>query len=239
MERIAVIIPAFNEQDSIEQVVAHVHQAAQQAGLYYWPVVVNDKSTDNTADIIDGLDCTALQLPINLGIGGAVQTGFKYALLNGFDKAIQIDGDGQHPPTEIEKVYHAMQQGGYNVMIGSRFIDGSGFQSTFMRRMGIKYFMGLNRLLLGKTIYDNTSGMRMLDRKALELVSDYYPDEYPEPESAIIYVKCGLNLGEVQVNMQERQGGVSSIGGASSVYYMLKVSLAILYTYFRLSWGKK
>lgn len=239
MERIAVIIPAFNEQDAIEKVVASVHSAAKQAELSYWPVVVNDKSTDHTAEIIERLECTALQLPINLGIGGAVQTGFKYALQAGFDKAIQIDGDGQHPPTEIAKVYHAMQQGGYNVMIGSRFIDGSGFQSTFMRRVGIKYFMWLNKLLLGKTIYDNTSGMRMLDRKALELVSEYYPDEYPEPESAIIYVKSGLKLGEVQVNMLERQGGVSSIGGASSVYYMLKVTLAILYTYFRLSWGKK
>lgn len=239
MERIAVIIPAFNEQDSIEQVVADVHLAAERSGLEYWPVVVNDKSTDSTANIIEKLPCTALQLPINLGIGGAVQTGFKYAFLNGFDRAIQIDGDGQHPPAEIEKVYRAMVAGGYNVMIGSRFIDGSGFQSTFMRRLGIKYFMALNRLLLGQTIYDNTSGMRMLDRKALELVVDYYPDEYPEPESAVIYVKNGLKLGEVQVNMQERQGGVSSIDGASSIYYMLKVSLAILYTYFRSSWGKK
>lgn len=233
MERVAVIIPAYNEQDAIANVVAQVHHASKLVGVYYWPVIVNDCSQDNTADIINKLDCTALHLPVNLGIGGAVQTGFKYALANNFDYAIQIDGDGQHPPTEIIKVLEGIRQG-YDVMIGSRFIDGSGFQSTWLRRAGIKHFMVLNKLLMGVTIYDNTSGMRMLNRKAMELTSEYYPDEYPEPESTVIYIMNGLKLGEVQVQMLERQGGVSSIAGAASVYYMFKVSLAVIFTYIRL-----
>lgn len=238
MDRIAVIIPAYNEAASIAQVVQQVHTASQLAGVHYWPVVVNDCSKDNTGAIIDGLPCTALHLPVNLGIGGAVQTGFKYALENDYTYAIQIDGDGQHPPTEIVKIYTGIQQG-YDVMIGSRFIDGSGFQSTTLRRAGIRYFMWLNRVLLGVTIYDNTSGMRMLNRKAMALVGEYYPDEYPEPESAVIYLMNGLKLGEVQVQMLERQGGVSSIGGSASVYYMVKVSLAVVFTWFRLKISKR
>lgn len=235
MDRIAVVIPAYNEEAAIADVVAAVHAAAQETGLSLWPVVVNDCSKDNTAKIIARLNCTALNLPVNLGIGGAVQTGYKYALRNGFTHGVQIDGDGQHPPVEIAKIYNHMRHNGLDVVIGSRFIDGSGFQSTFMRRVGIKYFKILNQLLLGITVYDNTSGMRLLGIKALKLVNEYYPDEYPEPESLIFFVKNGLKVGEHQVEMRERQGGVSSISGFGAVYYMLKVSLAIIFTYIRLS----
>lgn len=235
MDRIAVVIPAYNEEAAIADVVRSVHAAAQETGLPLWPVVVNDCSKDSTADIIAGLECTALNLPVNLGIGGAVQTGYKYALRNDFTHGVQIDGDGQHPPVEIAKIYTHMQQQGLDVVIGSRFIEGSGFQSTFMRRLGIKYFKFLNRLLLGVTVYDNTSGMRLLGVKALELVNDYYPDEYPEPESLVFFVKNGLKVGERQVEMRERQGGVSSISGFGAVYYMFKVSLAIVFTHIRLS----
>lgn len=235
MDKIAVIIPAYNEEASIAAVVEEVHRASAEAGLYYWPVVVNDCSKDRTGEIISQLSCTALQLPINLGIGGAVQTGFKYALLNGFTHAVQVDGDGQHPPVELKKMYHYMQQSGCDVVVGSRFLEGTGFQSSFMRRFGIKYFMRLNQLLVGVRVHDSTSGLRMLNQKALAVVSSDYPDEYPEPEAVILYTKNGLKIGEVQVEMRERQGGVSSIDGVRSVYYMAKVTIAILYTFIRLT----
>ncbi len=235
MDKIAVIIPAYNEEASIAAVVADVHQASKEAGVHYWPVVVNDCSKDRTGQIISELPCTALQLPINLGIGGAVQTGFKFALLNGYTHAVQVDGDGQHPPVELLKMYNYMNASGNDVVIGSRFLEGKGFQSSAMRRFGIKYFMRLNKLLVGVTINDSTSGLRMLNQNALKVVSKDYPDEYPEPEAVILYVKNGLKIGEVQVEMRERQGGVSSIDGVRSVYYMAKVTIAILYTYIRLT----
>lgn len=235
MDKIAVVIPAYNEEASIAAVVASVHVASKQSGVHYWPVVVNDCSKDRTGQIISQLECTALQLPINLGIGGAVQTGFKYALLNGYTHAVQVDGDGQHPPVELIKLYNKMEKEGFDVMIGSRFLEGTGFQSSFMRRVGINYFKHLNNLLVGVTINDSTSGLRMLNKNALKVVSNDYPDEYPEPEAVILYVKNGLKIGEVQVEMRERQGGVSSIDGVRSVYYMAKVTIAILYTYIRLT----
>ncbi|CAN5322675.1 glycosyltransferase family 2 protein [soil metagenome] len=235
MHKIAVIIPAYNEEASIAAVVEEVHLASADAGLYYWPVVINDCSKDRTGQIISELACTALQLPINLGIGGAVQTGFKFALLNGFTHAVQVDGDGQHPPAELQKLYHHMQQSGCDVVVGSRFLEKTGFQSSAMRRFGIQYFMRLNKLLVGATVHDSTSGLRMLNQKALAVVSKDYPDEYPEPEAVILYVKNGLKIGEVQVQMRERQGGVSSIDGVRSIYYMAKVTIAILYTYIRLT----
>ncbi len=160
MDKIAVIIPAYNEEASIAAVVAEVHRASQEAGIHYWPVVINDCSKDRTGEIISQLPCTALQLPINLGIGGAVQTGFKYALLNGYTHAVQVDGDGQHPPAELIKLYRHMQQHGLDVVVGSRFINGTGFQSSAMRRFGINYFKWLNRLLVGVTVHDSTSGLR-------------------------------------------------------------------------------
>ncbi len=235
MDKIAVVIPAYNEEASIAAVVASVHTASQEAGIHYWPVVINDCSKDRTGEIISQLPCTAIQLPINLGIGGAVQTGYKYALLNGYTHAVQVDGDGQHPPTELLKLYTEMEQKGYDVMIGSRFLDGTGFQSSFTRRLGINYFKRLNNLLVGVTINDSTSGLRMHNVKALKVVNKDYPDEYPEPEAIILYIKNGLKIGEVQVEMQERQGGVSSIDSISAVYFMAKVTIAILYTYIRLT----
>ena len=233
MHRIAVVIPAFNEEEAISGVVAEIHQASAAAGIVLRPIVINDCSTDSTGDIISKLDCAAIQLPVNLGIGGAVQTGFKYAYRNGYTHAVQVDGDGQHPPALLASLYQFMEQGGYDVVIGSRFIEKKGFQSSFMRRTGINYFKFLNRFLVGKEIHDSTSGLRMLNRKALAIVSNDYPDEYPEPEAIILYSKHGLNIGEMPVEMRERQGGVSSIGGGASIYYMIKVTLAILFTYLR------
>jgi glycosyltransferase involved in cell wall biosynthesis len=236
MTRIAAIVPAFNEEKAITAVVNDINALAVTHNLSITVVVVNDCSTDSTAEIISSLNCVALNLPVNLGIGGAVQTGFKYAFENNFDHAIQIDGDGQHPASEIPKLLSLQNE--CDVVIGSRFISKEGFQSSAMRRFGINYFKRLNRFLVGVTVSDSTSGFRMINRKALEIVSDYYPDEYPEPEAVILYSLHKLKIGEVAVNMKERQGGVSSIGFAASVYYMFKVSLAIIYTFIRIKFKK-
>jgi glycosyltransferase involved in cell wall biosynthesis len=201
-------------------------------------VVVNDCSKDSTADVISNLDCIALNLPVNLGIGGAVQTGFKYAFENNYDYAIQADGDGQHPASEIPKLVEAAEKQNADVVIGSRFLEKEGFQSSSLRRMGINYFRRLNKLLTGIDIYDSTSGFRLINKKVLSIVSEYYPDEYPEPEAIILYSLNNFKIVEVPVTMKERQGGVSSIGRTSSVYYMFKVSLAILYTYIRIKFKR-
>jgi glycosyltransferase involved in cell wall biosynthesis len=232
MVKIAVVIPAYNEEESIAKVVKSINAVAIDS-VQLQAVVVNDCSTDRTALIAEQLDCVLLDLPVNLGIGGAVQTGFRYALEHDFDYAVQVDGDGQHPANEIYKLYEALINSNANVAIGSRFIRKEGFQSTGMRRMGINYLKNLIHLLTGRSILDNTSGFRMLDRKALELVYEYYPDEYPEPESIILYLKKGLEIVEVPVTMAERQGGVSSIRYFDQLYYMVKVSLAIIYSYIR------
>jgi glycosyltransferase involved in cell wall biosynthesis len=239
MDKIAVVIPAYNEQEAIAGVVGEINAIAQSSGLNIQPVVVNDCSLDNTWHIVSRLNCIGLNLPINLGIGGAVQTGFKYAFRNGFTHAVQVDGDGQHPAAEIPRLYEAMKQQGLDVIIGSRFLENKGFQTSLMRRTGIGYFKWLNKLLTGQVITDSTSGLRMIDRKVLACVNQYYPDEYPEPEAIVIYSKRGFKIGELPVQMRERQGGVSSISPFGSVYYMVKVTLAILFTYMRLRFNKK
>jgi len=230
--KIAVVIPAFNEQQSIASVVAAVNSISTSQ-VTIIPVVVNDCSKDNTKKIIEGINCVPLSLPINLGIGGAVQTGIKYAFDNGFDYAIQIDGDGQHPPERIPDLMRELRKNNWDVVIGSRFINNEGFQSTFMRRTGIRYFQFLLKLITGERVTDPTSGMRMMNRRAMELLYEYYPDEYPEPEALIIYNRNGLKFGEVPVHMVERQGGVSSIQGFGTIYYMFKVTIAIIFTYLR------
>lgn len=236
--KIAAIVPAYNEEKAITAVVNDILQTAQSQNLSITVIVVNDCSKDSTSEIISKLTCVALDLPVNLGIGGAVQTGFKYAFENGFDYAIQIDGDGQHPASEIPKLLNAATENNLDVAIGSRFMSKEGFQSSATRRFGINYFKWLNLFLVGITINDSTSGLRLINKKTLEIVSEYYPDEYPEPEAIILYSLNKLKIGEVSVNMKERQGGVSSISSVSSIYYMFKVTLAIIYTFIRIKFKK-
>jgi len=230
--KIAVVIPAYNEQESIAAVVATVNSVSTDE-VTMIPVVVNDCSKDSTYKIISALNCVALDLPINLGIGGAVQTGIKYAFNNGFDYAVQIDGDGQHPAARIPDLMRELQKNNWDVVIGSRFINNEGFQSTFARRSGIRYFQFLLKLITRETVTDPTSGMRLMNRKTMELLYAYYPDEYPEPEALIIYNRNGLKFGEVPVQMIERQGGQSSIQGFGTIYYMFKVTIAIIFTFLR------
>lgn len=233
IKKLAVVIPAYNEQDSIAMVVNDI-LSISYPDFQIIPIVINDCSTDNTADVVKALNCVLLDLPVNLGIGGAVQTGFKFAFENHFDNAIQVDGDGQHPASEISKLLSEAEKGKHNIIIGSRFIEKKGFQSSGMRRFGINFLRNLIKLFSGTTIYDNTSGFRLIDKKVLELVANDYPDEYPEPESIIMFSKKGFTIKEVAVEMKERQGGESSIRAFDQLYYMIKVSLAIFYTYLRI-----
>ena len=191
-------------------------------------IVINDCSTDRTKEICEEYGFHYVDLPINLGIGGAVQTGYKYAWENGYDMAVQVDGDGQHDPEFLELMAEYLETHQVDMVIGSRFIEKQGFQSSGMRRVGIRFFSGLIRLMTGKTITDPTSGLRMAGRNVIELFSKDYPRDYPEPESVVAILRKGLKVAEVPVIMREREGGVSSISMKKSVYYMVKVTLAIL-----------
>ncbi len=232
-KKLAVVIPAYNEQESIAMVVSNI-LSVKYPNFQIVPIVVNDCSSDETANIAAKLNCILLDLVVNLGIGGAVQTGFKYAYENNFDYAIQVDGDGQHPASEIEKLIYEIEKGEHNIIIGSRFIEKEGFQSSGIRRFGINFLRKWIKLFSGEIIFDNTSGFRLIDKKVLEIVSEEYPDEYPEPESIIMFSKKGIKIKEIPVKMQERQGGKSSIRAFDQLYYMIKVSLAIFYTFLRI-----
>ena len=231
---VAIIIPCFNESDSVLNLRDEIRSLPEIKNINLVPVFINDCSTDNTIDKIKQSGSNYLDLPVNLGIGGAVQTGFIYAANNNFDAAIQLDGDGQHPANEIEKLLQPIINNEADVVIGSRFIEKTGFQSTFSRRMGINYFKFLNKLLLNILITDNTSGFRALNKKALSLVSNHYPDVYPEPEAIVLFKLSNLKIKEVPVQMRERMSGESSIKSFNNLYYMIKVTLGILFMYFRL-----
>lgn len=189
---------------------------------------MNDCSTDSTLDICRRYGFSYLNLPVNLGIGGAVQTGYRYAYYHGYDVAVQFDGDGQHSARYLDSMAATMEETQSDMVIGSRFIEKEGFQSSALRRVGIKYFTFLIRLLTGKTITDPTSGMRMVNRKLLRQFTEDYPKDYPEPESVVTILSEGCSVTEIPVVMNEREEGVSSISLQKSVYYMIKVSFAIL-----------
>ncbi len=175
-----------------------------------------------------------LNNPINLGIGGTVQLGFIYANKNKYDFAVQMDGDGQHPPSELVKLLTPLLNNEADVIIGSRFIDKEGFQTSFLRRFGINFFSKLNKFLVGVTIRDSTSGYRSYNMMAIKELIKYYPDEYPEPEAIVFLVNKKLRLKEVPVIMNDRLAGVSSIRRFSSIYYMVKVSLNTIFLHLKM-----
>ena len=191
-------------------------------------IIINDCSKDNTMDICREHGLKVLNLPINLGIGGAVQTGYLYAYQHNYDVAVQFDGDGQHDAAYLEAMSEVLEKEQIDMVIGSRFITKEGFQSSGLRRVGIRYFAFLTKLLFGQEITDATSGMRMCNRKVMELFIKDYPRDYPEPESVARLLRHKCRIKEIPVVMHEREAGVSSISLKKSGYYMIKVSLAIL-----------
>lgn len=219
-----IIIPAFNEEANIEKTVTSIQKDAKEFDY----VIINDCSTDRTGKICEQKGYNVVNLPINLGIGGAVQTGYKYAYENGYDVAVQVDGDGQHDPEFLNKMAEYIEENKVDMVIGSRFIEKKGFQSSVARRMGIKFFSTLIKVLTGAVITDPTSGLRMVGRNVMEIFAKDYPRDYPEPESVVAVLRKNLVVKEIPVIMHEREGGVSSISPKKSIYYMIKVTLAIL-----------
>ncbi len=224
-----IIIPAFNEENNIGTIINEI----QNCRINFDVLIIDDGSTDATAEVARSHDVLVVSLPFNLGIGGAVQTGFKFALRNGYNYAIQVDADGQHNPSEIEKLFEPLKEGEFDVVIGSRYLDKNDYQTTFFRRVGAVIFMGLNFLTTGQKIKDNTSGFRCYNRRTIEFLSKTYPDDYPEVEAIAVLGKNGFRIKEIPVRMRSRHSGSSSITNLKSIYYMIKVSLAILINVFR------
>lgn len=219
-----VIIPAYNEAGSIEKTINDIKTNAP--GFDY--VVINDCSRDDTLEICRRNGFHVINLPVNLGIGGGVQTGYLFALRNGYEIAVQFDGDGQHNAVYLKQMEERLAEERLDMVIGSRYIQKEGFQSSGLRRIGIRYFTLLIRILTGKKITDPTSGMRMVNRRVIAEFAEDYPKDYPEPESVAALLRRGRSVAEVPVLMNERESGVSSISMWKSVYYMIKVSIAVV-----------
>ena len=222
--KILVIIPAYNEEENIEKVIDNLQRRVPEVDY----VIINDCSRDKTREVCRKNSFNYIDLPVNLGIGGGVQAGYQYALKNGYDIAIQNDGDCQHDPTYIKDVVSPIIDGQADIVIGSRFVTGEGFQSTGVRRIGINFLSGLIKLWCGVRVKDVTSGYRGVNRKFIEIYASEYAQDYPEPEAIISGAMNGAKIMEVPVVMHERTGGASSISAWRSLYYMVKVSLAII-----------
>lgn len=222
--KILVIIPACNEELNIKKVIDNLQKKAPEADY----IIINDCSSDRTREVCRKNGFNYIDLPVNLGIGGGVQAGYQYALENGYDIAIQHDGDGQHDPAYIKDLVSPITNGKADIVIGSRFITGEGFQSSGARRFGINFLSGLINLCCGVRVKDVTSGYRGVNRKFIEIYAAEYAQDYPEPEAIIAGAMYGAKILEVPVVMHERTGGTSSISAWKSIYYMIKVSLAII-----------
>lgn len=226
-----IIIPAYNEAENIEKVVDNLISNFPQFDY----IIINDGSNDNTKEICREKQYHVLNLPINMGIGGAVQTGYRYARDNEYEAAVQIDGDGQHDVAYLEGMLEVLEKGQADAVIGSRFVDKEGFQSSRLRRVGIRFLSNLGKLLTGVKVKDITSGYRVVNRRFIEIFAEDYPADYPEPEALVIVAVHGGKIVEYPVIMRERENGESSITLKKSIYYMCKVTLAM--SIRRLSFG--
>ena len=223
-KKILVLIPCYNEEENIVNTVERLKEQCPEVDF----LVINDCSTDNSAALLQSRGYPFLDLPVNLGIGGGVQCGYLYAKRYGYDVTVQMDGDGQHDPAYLHEVVRPVLDGQCDMCIGSRFITREGFQTSFMRRVGIRFLSGLIHLLSGKRVLDVTSGFRATNASMTAYFAQHYASDYPEPEAILAASLAGFRVSEALVVMRERQGGVSSISSFRSVYYMVKVSLALI-----------
>ena len=230
-KKVLIIIPAYNEAENIERVIDNLINNYSQ----YDYVIINDGSTDATKRICNNRHYHVLHLPVNMGIGGAVQTGYRYAWENGYDMAVQIDGDGQHDVASLEGMIGCMEEEKADCVIGSRFVEKEGFQSSGLRRIGIQFLSILGVILTGVRVRDITSGYRLVNRRFIGIFAQDYPADYPEPEAVVITAVHGGKIREYPVVMKERENGTSSITFKRSIYYMVKVTIAMLIR--RLSFG--
>lgn len=228
-KNILVIIPAFNEEGSVGKVVEEVKTLLPEIDA----LVVNDGSSDLTSEIAKAKGAIVLDLPFNLGIGGAMQAGYKYAYEKGYDIAIQVDGDGQHDPREIPKLLKVLDKEKVDVAMGSRFIGDSEYRASMMRRLGSLILAGVISIIVGEKLTDPTSGFRAANRRAIQLFSVNYPQDYPEPEAMVLLHQYRLKMKEIPVKIEQRYSGESSITKLRSIYYMIKVLLAIFVDCFK------
>lgn len=226
--RVLMIIPAYNEENSIVSTVQSLSKANLKGDTLDY-VIINDGSKDNTKKVCEENKLNFVNLPVNLGIGGAVQTGYKYALEHDYDVAIQFDGDGQHDAAYIKNLVNEIKNGA-DIAIGSRYVaELSEFKSTFIRRIGIKFLSFLIKICTGKRIYDPTSGFRASNKEIIKMFANEYPTDYPEPDTIVTVIKKGYNVAEIPVKMKERTSGKSSLSSPiKAMFYMIKVSVAII-----------
>jgi len=221
--KIIIIVPAYNEEKSLPGVIRDLCDHVPHADI----LVVNDGSRDSTERVARDLGVMVLGLPFNLGIGGAMQTGYRYAERNGYDIAIQFDGDGQHVASEVKALVDMLQQGKADIVVGSRFLRRGEYRPSFFRKLGIWIFSTVLSAILGMRVTDTTSGFRAANRRVIEFFSRSYPEDYPEVESLVLLHRAGMTIGEVPVVMRDRTEGSSSITPIRSAYYMIKVLLAV------------
>ncbi len=232
--RVLFILPAFNEVDSVARVVNNLRNHLPDAGI----VVIDDGSTDGTAAAVPS-HAVCLRLPFNLGIGGAVQTGYRYAHLNGYDIAIQVDADGQHPADQVQRLLQTMRDENADLVVGTRFFPGGDYQQSASRMTGIVILRNLIKLLTGVRVSDCTSGFRAANKRVIEAFATWYPEDYPEPEVALLVIRHGFKLVEAPVHMDQRTTGTTSISMFTGILYVIKVGAALILDMIRSPWPKR
>ncbi|HPD01194.1 MAG TPA: glycosyltransferase family 2 protein [Acetivibrio sp.] len=222
--KILIIIPAYNEETTIQKVIRHITLKMPEADI----LVVNDGSSDETSKRASQAGAMVVDLPYNLGIGGAMQTGYIFAKENDYDIAVQVDADGQHDPSYIKDLIRPLIDNTADVAVGSRYISKTGYRSSLFRRIGMVFFSFLVSLLTNQKFKDTTSGFRAVNKDVIHCFASHYPDDYPEVDVLVKLKKKNFRIVELPVQMQERQGGKSSITALRSLYYMVKVSLSLI-----------
>lgn len=228
-----VIMPAYNEQDSVGRVVEALHLHLPDFDI----IVIDDGSTDATARCVPAY-ARVVSLPFNLGIGGAMQTGYRFAAMHGYEVAVQVDADGQHPPESVSKLVEHMKKTGADMVLGSRFLEPGHYDQTFARMLGIRLLGGLIRVLTGRRITDCTSGFRAVNGRVIRAYAYWYPDDYPEPEVVLLLLRCGFRIEEVSTHMLQRTTGQSSIPLMRGLFYVAKVSVCLLLDTIRNPWPR-